>query len=49
MAYAICSGLGMALITLMSIWYFKEPASVMKIGSIALIIIGMVGLNLSNG
>ena len=45
-AYAIWSGLGTALITLIGIWYFKEPATLIKLGSITLIIIGVVGLQL---
>ncbi len=45
-AYAIWSGLGTALITLIGVWYFKEPATLIKLGSIALIIIGVVGLQL---
>jgi len=47
MAYAIWSGVGTALITLIGIWYFKESVSVMKLASIGLIIIGVVGLHLS--
>lgn len=47
MAYAIWSGVGTALITMIGIWYFKESISVMKIASIGLIIIGVVGLHLS--
>ena len=47
MAYAIWSGVGTALITLIGIWYFKESVSVVKIASIGLIIIGVVGLHLS--
>lgn len=47
MAYAIWSGVGTALITLVGIWYFKESISVMKIASIGLIIVGVVGLHLS--
>ena len=47
MAYAIWAGVGTALITLVGIYYFHEPATAMKIGSIGLIIIGVVGLNLS--
>lgn len=47
MAYAIWSGVGTALITLIGIWYFKESISVMKLASIGLIIIGVVGLHLS--
>jgi len=46
-SYAIWSGLGTALITIVGIAYFKEPVSVLKIASIALIIIGVVGLNLT--
>ena len=47
MAYAIWSGVGTALITFIGIWYFKESISVMKLASIGLIIIGVVGLHLS--
>jgi len=47
MAYAIWSGVGTALITLIGIWYFKESVSVVKIASIGFIIIGVVGLHLS--
>lgn len=47
MAYAIWSGVGTALITLIGIWYFKESVSVVKIASISLIILGVVGLHLS--
>jgi small multidrug resistance pump len=48
MAYAIWAGLGTALITVVGIVYFKESVSLIKIGSIVLIIIGVVGLQLSN-
>jgi small multidrug resistance pump len=48
-AYAIWSGLGTALITAFGILYFKEPGTVIKMISTALIIIGVIGLNLSNG
>jgi len=46
-AYAIWAGVGTALIALVGIIYFKEPASTLKILSVALIIAGVVGLNLS--
>jgi small multidrug resistance pump len=46
-AYAIWSGLGTALITVVGFYLFKESISPMKIISIALIIIGVVGLHLS--
>ena len=48
MAYAIWAGLGTALITVVGIVYFKESISLIKISSIALIIIGVVGLHLSD-
>ena len=46
-AYAIWSGLGTALITIIGIIIFKESLSILKIISIILIIIGVVGLQLS--
>jgi small multidrug resistance pump len=48
MAYAIWAGLGTALITIVGIVYFRESVSLLKIGSIVLIIIGVVGLHLSS-
>ena len=47
-AYAIWAGVGTSLITVIGIIYFKEPITLLKTISIALIIIGVVGLNLSN-
>jgi small multidrug resistance pump len=46
-AYAIWSGLGTALIAIVGILWFKEPLSALKIISIGLIIVGIVGLNMS--
>lgn len=46
-AYAIWSGLGTALIACIGFFYFKEPATALKMVSIALIIAGVVGLNIS--
>jgi small multidrug resistance pump len=45
--YAVWSGLGTALITIIGIVLFKEPVTAVKLISITLIIIGVVGLNLS--
>ena len=45
-AYAIWSGLGTVLITAIGILWFKEPATVLKLTCIGLIILGVVGLNL---
>jgi len=44
--YAVWSGLGTALIALIGIYYFKEPLTALKIISIVLIILGVIGLNL---
>ncbi len=46
-AYAIWAGTGTALIALIGITYFKEPLTLIKIVSLGLIIIGVVGLNIS--
>lgn len=43
--YAVWSGLGTAMITIIGIYYFKEPATIMKFASIGLIILGLIGLN----
>ncbi len=48
-AYAIWSGLGTALLTTIGILWFKEPATALKIISIGLVIIGVIGLNMSGG
>ncbi len=45
--YAIWAGTGAALIAIAGIVLFKEPASAIKIVSLALVIAGVVGLNLS--
>jgi small multidrug resistance pump len=44
--YAIWSGIGMALITMIGIFVFHESASLLKLVSILLIMIGIIGLNL---
>ncbi len=44
--YAVWSGVGTALIALIGIFYFKEPVTALKVSSIGLIIIGVIGLNL---
>lgn len=46
-AYAIWAGLGTALIATIGFIYFKEVVTGIKLISIALIVIGVVGLNLS--
>jgi len=46
-AYAVWSGVGAALIATIGVLWFKEPATALKLISLGLIIIGVVGLNLS--
>jgi small multidrug resistance pump len=48
-AYAIWAGVGTALIAAIGLMVFKEPNSWVKMISIGLIILGVVGLNLSKG
>jgi small multidrug resistance pump len=45
-AYAIWAGVGTALITVIGILWFREPATAMKLLSILLIIGGVIGLHL---
>jgi small multidrug resistance pump len=45
--YAIWSGLGTALIAAIGIVYFRESVNALKIVSLGLVILGVVGLNLS--
>ena len=48
LAYAIWSGVGTALIALIGFVAFDEPATALKVMFIGLIIIGVVGLQLSD-
>jgi small multidrug resistance pump len=45
-SYAIWSGVGMALIALIGYAVFREPLTPLKIGSMVLIVIGVIGLNI---
>ncbi len=47
--YAIWSGVGTAIIATVGILYFKESLTLLKLASLALVIIGVIGLNLSGG
>ena len=46
-AYAVWSGLGLALIATVGVLWLKEPLNTLKVVSLMLIIIGVIGLNLS--
>jgi small multidrug resistance pump len=49
LVYAVWSGLGTALVATIGILWFKEPATALKLCSIGLIILGVIGLNMSMG
>jgi len=46
-AYAVWSAVGTALVTMIGIFLFKETMSLMKVFAIALIILGVVTLNIT--
>lgn len=46
-AYAIWAGVGTALIAAIGILYFREAVTALKLVSILLIVVGVVGLNFS--
>jgi small multidrug resistance pump len=48
-AYAVWSGVGMALIATVGIFWFSEPVGALKMVSLGLIAVGIVGLHLSTG
>ena len=47
-AYAIWSGMGTALIATIGVLWFKEPLTMLKLISLVLIILGVIGLNLGD-
>lgn len=49
LTYAVWAAVGTALIAAIGILAFGEPAGALKLGSLALIILGVVGLNLAGG
>jgi small multidrug resistance pump len=48
-AYGVWSGLGTALIAAIGIYWFKESVTIVKLTSLALIVVGTIGLNASGG
>ncbi len=48
-AYAIWSGVGVALVAMIGILYFKEPMTAQRVLCLLLIIIGVVGLQMASG
>lgn len=47
-AYAIWAGLGTAFITAVGILWFREPASALKLISLAVVVTGVIGLHMSD-
>jgi small multidrug resistance pump len=47
-AYAIWSGAGTALTAMIGIGWFREPVSALKIASLVLVVVGVIGLQLSS-
>ena len=45
-AYAVWVSIGMVGVAVLGIWLFDEPATLLRIGSIALITFGVIGLKL---
>jgi quaternary ammonium compound-resistance protein SugE len=46
-AYAVWTGIGAAGTAVLGMYLFQEPATVLRLGSIALVIAGIVGLKLA--
>ena len=47
LVYAVWSAVGTALIAAIGILWFKEPLNMLKVISLALIILGVIGINIS--
>jgi small multidrug resistance pump len=47
-SYAIWSGVGTALIALIGFGWFREPVTALKVASMMLIVIGVIGLNVDS-
>jgi multidrug transporter EmrE-like cation transporter len=47
MTYAVWSAAGTALIAAIGVFAFGEPATALKLASLALIIVGVIGLNMA--
>ena len=46
-AYAIWSGVGTALTAMIGFAYFREPFTLVKLASLGLVVLGVVGLSLA--
>ena len=48
-AYAVWSGLGMAIVAVIGFVFFEETVTIAKVACITLIMVGVIGLNISSG
>ena len=46
--YAVWSGAGTVLTALVGYWYFKEPATALKVFSAGLIVLGVIGMHMGS-
>src|SRR5665809_28560 len=46
-AYAVWSGLGTAIVAVIGYWFLGEQMGLLKAASLAMIVVGVVGLNLA--
>ena len=46
--YAVWSGVGTVITAAIGVWYFKEPATALKLVSIGLVVIGVLGVQASS-
>lgn len=47
LTYAVWSGAGTVLTGMIGMWYFKEPATALKLASAGLIVLGVFGMHAS--
>jgi small multidrug resistance pump len=46
--YAVWSGVGTVITAAIGVWYFKEPVTALKLASIGLVVIGVLGIHASS-
>jgi small multidrug resistance pump len=46
-AYAVWSALGITLVSVIAMGWFKEPVSALKVGCLVLVVVGVLGLQLT--
>ena len=47
-AYALCSGMGTALVAIIGLWFFQESITIIKVVALGLIIVGVVMLHFTS-